>query len=527
MTTTEAKPGPIRSLIPARLDRLSWSPFHTRMVCGLGGAWILDGLQITVASSVSGELTKSSTLGMTSTEVGLIASVYLVGEMVGALVFGKMSDRLGRKRLFILTLLLYLIGTGLAAFVTGHHTGWLVFFYLTRFVAGMGIGGQYSAINSAIDEVMPSKYRGRVDIWINGSYWAGAILGSLVSYIFLNHFAPNVGWRLSFLLGPVLAIFVIIVGRVLPESPRWLVTHGRQDEADQVMATIEEQVRKSGQDLAPIDQSKAIEIVPETRYGYLTFLRLAFHQYTRRAILGATLMITQSFLYNAIFFTYALVLIHFYGVPSSKVPLYGLAFSIGNLLGPLILGPLFDSWGRKQMIAGTYIVSAVLLALSAVMFDAKVLNATTQTIMWVVIFFFASAGASAAYLTVSETWPIEIRAEAIAVFFAIGAIAGALGPVFYGALIGNGSVQDRPVHRLPDRRRHHADRRPGRGVPRRPGRRQIAGTGHQAADLHGSANPGRIHSGRIEHRGLGSRRRDARRRLRTICGPMPCFILFD
>jgi MFS family permease len=441
MSTAEAEAGthPIRSLIPARLDRLGWSPFHTRMVCGLGGAWILDGLQITVASSVSGELTKSSTLGMTSEEVGLIATIYLVGEMVGALVFGKRSDKMGRKRLFIFTLLLYLIGTGLAAFVTGHHTGWLVFFYATRFVAGMGIGGQYAAINSAIDEMMPSKYRGRVDIWINGTYWAGAILGSFVSYIFLNHFAPNVGWRLAFLLGPVLALVVIIVGRVLPESPRWLMTHGREEEAEAQMAKIEEAVRKAGGDLAPVDEALAIELKPEKQYGYLTFLRLVFHQFTRRAILGATLMITQSFLYNAIYFTYALVLINFYHVPSNKVPVYGLAFAVGNLCGPLVLGPFFDSWGRKQMIAGTYIVSAVLLAWSAVMFDAKVLNATTQTVVWVVIFFFASAGASSAYLTVSETWPIEIRAEAIAVFFAIGSIAGALGPAFYGALIGDGS----------------------------------------------------------------------------------------
>jgi MFS family permease len=436
--SSTAKQSPIRTLIPARLDRLRWTPFHTHMVAGLGAAWVLDGLQITVASSVTGELTKPATLGMTSAQVGLIATVYMVGEMVGALVFGKRSDRLGRRRLFILTLSLYFIGTGLTALTTGHHTGWLVYFYATRFVAGMGIGGQYAAINSAIDEMMPSKYRGRVDVWINGSYWAGAILGSFASYILLNNFAVNVGWRLAFLLGPILAAVVLVVGRTLPESPRWLVTHGREREADEAIAKIEDIARRSG-DLAPVDEDAAITLVPEKQYGYLVFLRLVFHQYPKRAILGATLMITQSFLYNAIFFTYALVLINFYGVESAKVPLYGLAFSIGNLLGPLILGPLFDTLGRKKMIAGTYLVSGSLLAVSAVLFQNGSLDATTQTLMWVVIFFFASAGASAAYLTVSETWPIEIRAEAIAVFFAIGAIFGALGPLLYGALIGDGS----------------------------------------------------------------------------------------
>ena len=406
------------------------------MVAGLGAAWILDGLQITVASSVTGVLTQPDTLDMTSTEVGLIASVYLIGQLIGALVFGRMSDQLGRKRLLMTTLLLYLFGTGMAAFVTGHHTGWLVFFYATRLVAGMGIGGQYAAINSAIDEMMPSKYRGRVDIWINGTYWAGAILGSLVSLIFLNAFAINVGWRLAFLLGPVLALVVIVVARVLPESPRWLLTHGRVDEAEAEMAKIE---AAQGTPPAPVGDDAAIELVPEAKYGYLQFLRLVFHTYPKRAILGATLMITQSFLYNAIFFTYALVLTQFYDVSATRVPLYGLAFSVGNLLGPLILGPLFDSVGRRKMISGTYLMSGILLAVSAFLFDAGSLNATTQTLMWIVIFFFASAGASAAYLTVSETWPIEIRSEAIAVFFAIGTIAGALGPAFYGALIGDGS----------------------------------------------------------------------------------------
>ena len=430
--------GSIRSTIPARLDRLSWSPFHTRMVAGLGAAWILDGLQITISSSVVGVLQKPETLGMSSTEIGLIASIYLLGEVLGALVFGRMSDQLGRKRLLVVTLLLYLCGTGLAAFVTGHHTGWLVFFYATRFIAGMGIGGQYAAINSAIDEMMPSKYRGRVDIWINGSYWAGAIIGSFASLIFLNAFAVNVGWRLAFLMGPVLAIVVIVVARTLPESPRWLMTHGRLEEAERNIAKIEKQVIESGQTLEEVPDEMALELTPEKQYGYLRFIGLVFHKYPKRAVLGATLMITQSFLYNAIFFTYALVLTQFYDVSATRVPLYGLAFSVGNLLGPLLLAPLFDTVGRKKMISGTYILSGVLLAISGWLFDNGDLTANSQTFVWIVIFFFASAGASSAYLTVSETWPIEIRAEAIAVFFAIAQLFGALGPAFYGWLIGDG-----------------------------------------------------------------------------------------
>jgi MFS family permease len=303
----------------------------------------------------------------------------------------------------------------------------------------MGIGGQYAAINSAIDEMMPSKYRGRVDIWINGTYWAGAILGSFASLIFLNAFAANVGWRLAFLMGPVLALVVIYVGRTLPESPRWLMTHGRLEEAEIELAKIEDAARKSGQTLEEVDDSRAIELIPEKQYGYIRFIGLVFHKYPKRAVLGASLMITQSFLYNAIFFTYALVLTEFYGVSATKVPLYGLAFSVGNLMGPLLLGPLFDTVGRKKMISGTYIVSGTLLAISGWLFDNNDLTANSQTFIWVVIFFFASSGASAAYLTVSETWPIEIRAEAIAVFFAIAQLFGALGPLFYGALIGDGS----------------------------------------------------------------------------------------
>lgn len=430
---------PISTTIPTRLDRLKWSPFHTRMVIGLGVAWILDGLEITIATSVTGVLTQPNTLHLTAAQVGLIATIYLIGEVVGALVFGRMSDKLGRRTLFMLTLGVYLIGSGLTAFTFGQSLGWIIYFYATRFVAGLGIGGEYAAINSAIDEMMPSHYRGRVDIGINGTYWAGSIIGTLGSLLFLNLLPVSLGWHLAFLLGPVLALVILLVRRNLPESPRWLLTHGREQEAEEVAKQIEEVARNAGQELEQVDDSAAMQIVPDKKYGYLTLLRVLFQQYPKRAILGATLMVTQSFLYNAIFFTYAIVLTKFYGVSATTVPFYGLAFAIGNLAGPLLLGRLFDTLGRKKMIAGTYILSGVLLAVSAWLFNVAALNALTQTIAWVIIFFFASAGASAGYLTVSEVFPIEIRAEAIAVFFAIAQIAGALGPLLYGFLIGNGS----------------------------------------------------------------------------------------
>jgi MFS family permease len=435
-----AKPeGTIRTTIPARIDRLRWSPFHTRMVAGLGVAWILDGLQITIASSVTGILATPAGLDMSSSQIGLIATVYLVGQVTGALFFGRLSDRLGRRRLFMWTLALYFLGSGAAAFTLGDGPLWLLFFYATRFVAGMGIGGEYAAINSAIDEMMPARYRGRVDVWINGTYWAGAIIGSFVSLILLNMLPPDEGWRVAFLVGPLFAIVIFFVRRTLPESPRWLITHGREAEAEESIALIEAVSRDAGMVLDEVDDSQAIVLKPEKPYGYRDLLRVVFKQYPRRGVLGASLMITQSFLYNAIFFTYAIVLTNFYDVDPTQVPIYGLAFSVGNLAGPLLLGRLFDTIGRRKMISGTYLISGALLAVSAFLFDAGVLTAATQTLMWVIIFFFASAGASAAYLTVSEIFPIEIRAQTIAVFFAIAQVFGAMGPLIYGALIGDGT----------------------------------------------------------------------------------------
>jgi MFS family permease len=320
----------------------------------------------------------------------------------------------------------------------------VAFLYATRFVAGMGIGGEYAAINSAIDEMIPARYRGRVDIGVNGTYWAGAIIGTLASLALLNWIGPALGWRLGFLVGPALAVVILYVRRTLPESPRWLLTHGHADEADQEATGIEREVaRDAGKPLPPVDQNQAIEIRAARFTGYRTLLKLVFTSYRKRAVLGATLMIAQSFLYNAIFFTYTLVLTKFYGVSATLAPLYLLAFAVGNLAGPLILGRLYDTVGRKPMISGTYLVSGAMLAVSGYLFDQGVLNAATQTIAWSVIFFFASAGASAAYLTVSEIFPVEIRAEAIAVFFAIAQAFGAVGPVLFGALIGAGTDTSR------------------------------------------------------------------------------------
>jgi MFS family permease len=428
---------PIRSLVPARMDRLPWTRFHWRVILGLGSAWILDGLEIQIVSAVGTVLQDQGTLHLSAAGVGLLGSVYLLGEVVGALVFGRITDLLGRKRLFILTLAIYLVASGLAAF---SFSFW--FLLICRFFAGTGIGGEYTAINSAIDELIPSYYRGRTDIAVNGTYWAGAMIGAAASILLLNPniFPINVGWRIGFLIGPVLGLIIIYIRRVLPESPRWLMTHGRNDEAEAIVTTIEDHARQQGVHLEPVPEDRAIAMTGRGTVSYVQIARTMLRDYPSRSFLGFSMMVTQAFLYNAIFFTYALVLANFYHIPSYQIGIFFFPFALGNLLGPLTIGHLFDTVGRRRMIMLTYSVSAVLLAISAALFDAGVLTAVTQTIFWCVIFFFASAGASSAYLTVSEIFPLELRGQAIAFFFAISQLAGGVAaPFLFGALIGNGT----------------------------------------------------------------------------------------
>jgi len=416
------------SLVPARMDRLPWTRFHWSIVIGLGVSWILDGLEIQIVSAGGFE----QTLHMTTSEVALTGTIYLIGQVVGALYFGRLTDKIGRKRLFILTLAIYLVASGIAGF---SFSVW--FLWIFRFIAGLGIGGEYSAINSAIDELIPSHYRGRVDIAINGTYWAGAAIGATANLYLLSDAVPsNLGWRIGFFIGPVLGLLIIGLRRHIPESPRWQMTHGYEDEANATVDDIEQRVRESGHELKPVDESKAIDLVPQKWIPYGVLVRTFLRKYPRRTVLGFTLMATQAFLYNAIFFSYALVLQHFFGISKSHTSYYFLPFAIGNLLGPLLLGRLFDTVGRRKMISGTYLISGVLLAISAALFGGGHLNATTQTIFWCVIFFFASAGASSAYLTVSEIFPLELRGQAIAFFFSIAQIFGAIATSLYGHLIG-------------------------------------------------------------------------------------------
>src|SRR6266567_1379370 len=433
--------GVIRSLIPARIDRLPWSGFHTRLVVALGVAWILDSLEISVASAVEGALTKPNTLNMSAAGSTTIATIYLIGEVVGALVFGMFADRWGRRKLFMITLGVYLVGSGLSAATSGAGNGWIAFLYLTRFIAGTGIGGEYAAINSAIDELIPARYRGRIDIAVNGTYWAGAFLSSVLTIAVIKHLDVSYSWRVGFLFGPVLGLVILFVRRNLPESPRWLVMRGRVEEAEEAIARIEEMTLQSCGTLKPVDESKAIVVLPADSVGYWTLTKTLFRRYPSRSVLGATLMITQSFLYNAIFFTYSLVLTKIYGVSEGNTAYYFMAFALGNLLGPLLLGHLFDTIGRRKMITGTYLIAGVALAISALLFHNGQLTAFTQTVCWCFVFFFASAGASAAYLTVSEIFPVEVRAKATAVFFALAQCVGSFGQWFYGKLIGDTTGQ--------------------------------------------------------------------------------------
>ena len=420
-----------RSLVPARMDRLPWTRFHWMVIVGLGISWVLDGLEIQIVSNAGFQ----HEFHMNAGQVGWVGSVYLVGEVVGALVFGRLSDKLGRRKLFILTLVIYLVGSGIAGLSPA-----IWFLFVFRFIAGAGIGGEYAAINSAIDELIPAKYRGHVDIAINGTYWGGAALGAVANLFFLNtdYFSQNIGWRLAFFIGPVLGIVIIFLRRHIPESPRWLMTHGHEQEAEDTVDDIEAGITAHGHHLEDVPEDKAIEVRATGSVPFLTIAGVLFRKYPKRTLVGASMMITQSFLYNAIFFTYVLVLENFYHVPESQTPYYFFPFAIGNLLGPLLLGRLFDSWGRRQMIFLTYGVSGLVLAVSAYLFSIDALNATTQVVFWCVAFFFASAGASSAYLTVSEIFPLELRSQAISYFFALAQIFGAIAPALYGALIGDG-----------------------------------------------------------------------------------------
>ena len=430
----------IESRVPARLDALPWNSWHWLIVVSLGATWILDGLEVTLAGALGGVLTRPETLGLSDAQVGASATCYLAGAVIGALVFGYGTDRFGRKKFFFITVAVYLIGTALSAF------SWNFWSYASlRALTGAGIGGEYAAINSAIDELIPARVRGRVDLIINGSYWVGAAMGAAATLILLDpRYLPMwLGWRFAFGIGATLGLIVILFRRWIPESPRWLMIHGRNHEAEEIVADVERKVM--GANAAGIidpgySEAALTRIRTRTHTPWREIWDAIVHEHRRRSFLGFVLMSTQAFFYNAIFFPYALVLMRFYSVPEQNVGGYLLPFALGNVLGPLALGHLFDTIGRKQMITLTYGLAGIFLALTGWLFHTGLLTAQTQTLAWTIIFFVASAAASSAYLTVSEIFPLEVRAMAIAIFFAVGTLVGGVGaPLLFGWIIGTGS----------------------------------------------------------------------------------------
>jgi MFS family permease len=426
----------VESDIPARLDRLPWGRFHTLVVVALGITWILDGLEVTLAGSVAGALKQSPALQFSNTDIGLASSAYLAGAVLGAVFFGWLTDRLGRKKLFFITLAVYLTATAATAF------SWnLASFVVLRFVTGAGIGGEYTAINSTIQELVPARVRGWTDLVINGSFWIGAAIGAGSSIVLLDPalLPPDVGWRAAFGIGAALSLVIFFMRLWIPESPRWLATHGRAEEAQEIAAAIEESFRRHGHALAP-GPFPMIRLRARLHTPLWEIARTLFRTQRERTLVGLSLMASQAFFYNAIFFTYALVLTDFYGVAADAVGWYILPFAAGNFLGPLLLGRFFDTLGRRPMLTLTYALSGVLLAATGALFAMDLVSAAALTIAWSVIFFFASAAASAAYLTVSETFPLEIRALAIAFFYAVGTgTGGIIGPWLFGVLIETGS----------------------------------------------------------------------------------------
>ncbi len=426
----------VESSVSARMDRLPWSRWHVRIITALGTSWLLDGLEVTLVGSLSGVLTSKNGLSLTDEQVTGSATVYLAGAVIGALLFGHLTDRYGRKKLFLVTLATYSLATVASAFSFNLAT-----FAVCRFFTGLGIGGEYAAINSAVDELIPGKVRGTVDLIVNGTFWVGASIGSLAALFLLGgHGLPQtLGWRLAFGVGGLLGFGVLLLRLAVPESPRWLMLRGREKEAESIVDRIEADVSRGGRDLPPVtDPPLRLKTRDHTPLGEIFGNMLGENR--MRSVLGLVLMIGQVFFFNAVFFTFGLVTKKFFHIDNSRLPLQLLPFAVGSFLGPMLLGPLFDKVGRKPMIAATYGIAGLMLAVVAYLFGNGILGVRGMSISFSIIFFVASSAASAAYLTVSEIFPLEIRAFAIAIFYALGTlIGGVAAPLLFGALIASGS----------------------------------------------------------------------------------------